>query len=84
MNGDLLVKLIYENNLEALVFDMGLKNEILVPIFSCLLFEYILNHLTSENEISYINDMIHRLQLNVKLNTNEEMANEYIYKIIEK
>lgn len=84
ITGDQLVTLIYTNNLETLVFDMALNGEGLISTFSCLMFEYILNNLLDENERIHILDLVNRLQLNFKLNTNEEEANEYIYKIIEK
>lgn len=84
INGDILVKLIYKNSLESLVINMALDDEVLVTIFSCVMLEYILNNMTSENERECINDMINRLQFNFKLNSSEEIADEYVYKIIEK
>lgn len=82
ITGDFIVKLIYANNLETLVFGMALKDEILVSCFCCLMFEFVLNNLVNENERQCICDLVDRLQSHLKLNTNDERTNEYIYKII--
>lgn len=78
----LMIKQIYESNLEVLIFDISLNDETLAPTFGCLIFDFILNNFTNENEKPYMFDLINRLKLNFKLNSNEEMVNEYIYKVI--
>lgn len=83
ITGDHLVKQIYANDLEILVFEMALKDEILVSTFSSLIFEYILNNLIDDNEKSRIFDLIDKIQLNVKLNYHDDKRDEYIYKIIQ-
>ncbi|XP_025202207.1 transcription-associated protein 1-like [Melanaphis sacchari] len=83
INGDHLVKQIYANNLETLFFEMALNDEILVSTFSNLIFEYILNNLINENEKSHIFDLVDKIQLNVKLNYNDDKRDGYVYKIIE-
>lgn len=83
ITGDHLVKQIYANNLETLVFEMALNDEVLVTIFSSLIFDYILNNLFDENEKSRIFDLIDLIQLNVKLNHSDDKHDEYIYKIIQ-
>ncbi|VVC36854.1 Hypothetical protein CINCED_3A003660 [Cinara cedri] len=77
-----IIKLIYAESLETLIFDMALNDEVLVLTFSSLMFEFILNNLVNEIEQKCIVDLVHRLQLNFKLSTSDEIANEYIYKII--
>jgi len=84
VTGDFIIKLIYDNSLESLVFDMALNDEVLVSSFSCLMFEFLLNNLINTNERQCIFDLVDRLQLNLKLHTNEETINEYIYKIIKR
>lgn len=84
INGDYIVKQIYANNLETIVFDMALNDEVLISTFSCWIFEFILNNLVNENEKQCIFDLTDKLQFHFKLNTNVEMVNEYIYKIIKK
>jgi len=83
ITGDHLVKQIYANNLETLVFEMALNDEVLVSAFSSLIFEYILNNLIDENEKSQIFDLVDKIQLNVKLNHNDDKRDEYVYKIIQ-
>ncbi|XP_029341770.1 transformation/transcription domain-associated protein isoform X2 [Acyrthosiphon pisum] len=83
ITGDHLVKQIYANNLETLVFEMALKDEVLVSIFSSLIFDYILNNLFDENEKSRISDLLDKIQLNVKLNHSDDKHDEYVYKIIQ-
>lgn len=83
ITGDHLVKQIYTNNLETIVFEMSLKDEVLVSTFSSLIFEYILNNLSDDNEKSRIFDLIDKIQLNVKLNYHDDKRDEYIYKIIQ-
>lgn len=82
ITGDHLVKQIYANHLETLIFEITLKDEVLVSIFSSLIFDYILNNLFDENEKSRISDLIDLIQLNVKLNHSDDKHDEYIYKII--
>lgn len=77
-----VIKQIYDNNLEVLVFDMALNDDNLVSIFGYLMFEFILNNLNNKNEEQCIFDLVNRLQLHFKLNTNEEITNNYIYQII--
>lgn len=62
---------------------MALNDEVLVTIFSSLIFDYILNNLFDENEKSRIFDLIDLIQLNVKLNQSDDKHDEYIYKIIQ-
>lgn len=83
ITGDHLVKQIYANNLETLVFEMALNDEALVSTFSCLIFEYILNNLFDENERSYVFDLVDKIQFNVKLNNSDDKHNEYVFKIIQ-
>lgn len=83
ITGDLIVKLIYANSLETIVFDMALNDEVLFSSFSGFMFEFVLNNLANENEKQCVFDLVDRLQLNLKLNTNDETINGYIYKIIE-
>jgi len=83
ITGDLMVKLIYANSLETIVFDMALNDEVLFSSFSGFMFEFVLNNLANENEKQCVFDLVDRLQLNLKLNTNDETINGYIYKIIE-
>lgn len=78
----LTIKQIYESNLEVLIFDISLNDETLAPTFSCLIFHFILNNFTNDDEKPYMFDLVNRLQLNFKLNSNEEMVNKYIYKVI--
>lgn len=77
-----MIKLIYKSNLEVIVFDIALSDETLASTFSCLIFDFILKNLTNENERPCLFDLINRLQLNFKLNSNEEIINKYIYKVI--
>lgn len=83
ITGDLFVKQIYNNNLEMLVFDLALNDEALVFTFSCIIFEFVFNHLFDEDTKLYTFDLINRLQINFKLNKNEEIINQYIFKIIQ-
>lgn len=73
---------IYSNSLEAFFFDMTLTDEVLATTFCCLIFEFILKHLTDEKERYHVLDLVNKLQFNFELNKNEEKAYEYVYKII--
>lgn len=79
---DDIIKLIYAENLEILIFDVALNDEALVLTFSSLIFEFILNNLVNETERECIIDLVNRLKFNFKLTTSDDMANEYIYKIL--
>lgn len=81
--GNHLIKLIYANNLDALVFQMTLNDGVLVSTFSSLMFEYILNNLDNETERWCILNLVDKIQLNVKQNHNEDTNNEYFIKTIQ-
>lgn len=65
------------------MFNLALNDEALVFTFSSLIFEFVFNHLFDEDTKLYTFDLINRLQIHFKLNTNEEIINQYIFKIIQ-
>lgn len=75
---------IYDNNLETLVFDIALKNEVLVTTFTYYMFEYILINITDKDQKECIFELIEKIQLHYKFNLNDNIASNYISKIIEK
>lgn len=82
--GDSVIELVYDNNLESLVFDLALNDEVLRSIFGLWMLEYLLYYLIDKSKKSRIVDLIDRCLLYYKLNSNEEIVDDYICQIIKK
>ncbi|XP_050420275.1 transformation/transcription domain-associated protein-like [Adelges cooleyi] len=82
-NGCIIEKM-YQDNLEVLFIDLAFTNEMLSSTFSSLIFEYILDNMMNDDKLTNLSDLADRLQLNLKINSNEEITSNYVCQIIKK
>lgn len=73
-----IIKLIYAERLDKLIFDIALNDEVLVYTFSRLIFEFVIKNFLDKTKSERIIDLLNRLQLNFS-NIN---VNDYIYKVL--